>query len=153
MRYHVSLASDDGEVTYQNETVTFVADRDSENASCSLTLTLSDREEDTYLFVPAAVYNGNKMRRVKRSYPPMYEAEECGVKPEPLITNLPARTLPSGWICERVNTSDWERPWRVGGVFYGSCWCETSVLLSFCELMDKEEIASALQELRGDLIF
>ena len=90
MKYHVTLTSDHGEVVYQNETVTFIADRDSENASCALTLTLPDWTEDTYLFVPAAVYNGNKMRRVKRFYPPMYEAEECGVKPEPLITNLPA---------------------------------------------------------------
>ncbi|MCU0317358.1 MAG: hypothetical protein MUC92_12270, partial [Fimbriimonadaceae bacterium] len=43
--------------------------------------------------------------------------------------------LPNGWICERVNMSDWE----LGGigqgeVFYGTCWCETSVLLSALEL-------------------
>ena len=37
--------------------------------------------------------------------------------------------LPQGFICERVNMSDWEGFGRIGGVFNGSCWCETSNLL------------------------
>ena len=41
--------------------------------------------------------------------------------------------LPSGVICERVNMSDWERVGCVGGVFNGSCWCETSNLLTLAE--------------------
>lgn len=40
--------------------------------------------------------------------------------------------LSPGWICERVNTSDWLEP--VGEVFNGSCWCEVSLLLSTVEL-------------------
>ena len=40
--------------------------------------------------------------------------------------------MPSGWINERVNTSDWDN--NVGGIFYGSCWCEVSLLLSYAEL-------------------
>ena len=44
------------------------------------------------------------------------------------------RVLPSGWMCERVNTSDWEGAENVGAVFYGSCWCEISVLLTWREL-------------------
>lgn len=47
--------------------------------------------------------------------------------------------LKNGYICERVNTSDWEgRNW-IGSVWNGSCWCEVSVLLTFADLMDKEE--------------
>ena len=42
------------------------------------------------------------------------------------------RAMPSGWINERVNTSDWDD--NVGGVFYGTCWCEVSLLLTFAEL-------------------
>lgn len=42
------------------------------------------------------------------------------------------QALPPGWINERVNTSDWDD--NVGGVFYGSCWCEVSLLLTFAEL-------------------
>lgn len=43
-------------------------------------------------------------------------------------------TLPAGYICERVNLSDWEGPRCVGGVFNGSCWCETSNLLVLADL-------------------
>lgn len=55
----------------------------------------------------------------------------------------PKKLLP-GWICERVNTSDWEGPRRIGGVFHSSCWCATSVLLSFSELIWNDEIAKEL---------
>lgn len=41
--------------------------------------------------------------------------------------------LPQGFICERVNMSDWETERCVGGVFNGSCWCETSNLLFLAE--------------------
>ena len=38
------------------------------------------------------------------------------------------KPMPSGWINERVNTSDWDD--NLGGVFFGSCWCEVSMLLT-----------------------
>ena len=41
--------------------------------------------------------------------------------------------LPQGFICERVNMSDWETERCVGGVFNASCWCETSNLLTLAE--------------------
>ena len=44
--------------------------------------------------------------------------------------------LPAGVICERVNMSDWEGPDKVGGVFNGSCWSETSNLLMLAEVAD-----------------
>lgn len=50
--------------------------------------------------------------------------------------------LPQGYICERVNMSDWESTRCIGGVFNGSCWCETSNLLTLAEtveLLQKEE--------------
>lgn len=43
-------------------------------------------------------------------------------------------TLPPGYICERVNMSDWEGERCVGGVFNGSCWSETSNLLVMADL-------------------
>jgi hypothetical protein len=55
----------------------------------------------------------------------------------------PRKLLP-GWINERINTSDWEGNQRIGEVFYGSCWCETSLLLTFSEIIWNEEIRSAL---------
>ena len=55
----------------------------------------------------------------------------------------PRQLLP-GWINERVNTSDWEGKCRIGEVFYGSCWCETSLMLTFSEIIWNEEILQAL---------
>ena len=46
--------------------------------------------------------------------------------------------LSEGWICERVNTSDWEGEKCVGGVFAYSCWPATSLLLTYAELMQDE---------------
>ena len=43
--------------------------------------------------------------------------------------------LPSGFICERVNMSDWESERCIGGVFNGSCWAETSNLLVLAEVV------------------
>lgn len=48
---------------------------------------------------------------------------------------LEAHRLPQGFICERVNMSDWETDRCVGGVFHGSCWSETSNLLALAEVI------------------
>ncbi|MBC7958717.1 MAG: hypothetical protein H7X94_02520 [Vallitaleaceae bacterium] len=40
--------------------------------------------------------------------------------------------MPSGWMCERVEMSDWLEP--IGEIFYGSCWCEISNMLTFVEV-------------------
>ena len=55
----------------------------------------------------------------------------------------PEKLLP-GWICERVNTSDWEGESCIGGVFLGTCWPETSLLLTFSELIWNEQISERL---------
>lgn len=44
------------------------------------------------------------------------------------------KAMPAGYVNERVNTSDWETEGRVGEVFYGSTWAETSALLTWAEL-------------------
>lgn len=54
--------------------------------------------------------------------------------------DVPPQRLLEGYVCERVNMSDWETQNCVGGVFNGSCWCETSLMLSFVELMIHEEM-------------
>lgn len=46
----------------------------------------------------------------------------------------PHRT-PQGFINERVNLSDWEGDSCIGGVFHGSCWSETSNLLTLAEVI------------------
>jgi hypothetical protein len=53
--------------------------------------------------------------------------------------------LTEGYICERVNTSDWESARRVGAVFNASCWPETSLLLTYSEIIYDEEISAELK--------
>ena len=50
--------------------------------------------------------------------------------------DTPPRKIPAGYINERINLSDWE---TIGAVFYDSCWCETSLILTYAELMDYPE--------------
>lgn len=47
---------------------------------------------------------------------------------------MDGRVLPAGFMCERVNMSDWESQAWVGGLFYGSCWCEVSNLLVLADM-------------------
>ena len=47
----------------------------------------------------------------------------------------PVFGAPPGYMCERVNTSDWEHPEiPVGEGFPFGCWCETSALLTYAEV-------------------
>ena len=48
---------------------------------------------------------------------------------------IEGRRLPQGFINERVNLSDWEGYGKVGGVFNGSCWSETSNLLTLSDVI------------------
>lgn len=50
------------------------------------------------------------------------------------------RKLDPGFICERVNTSDWEGKENIGGsIFYASCWCGSALLSTWAELLDEPE--------------
>ena len=50
------------------------------------------------------------------------------------------RKLEPGFICERVNTSDWEGKENIGGsIFYASCWCGSALLATWADLMDEPE--------------
>jgi hypothetical protein len=40
--------------------------------------------------------------------------------------------MPAGWMNERVEMSDWWEP--TGEIFYGSCWCEVSAMLTYIEV-------------------
>jgi len=66
------------------------------------------------------------LRDIARAIPQHVSRED-----RPIYANN-GEALPSGWINERVNTSDWDD--NHGGVFYGSCWCEISMLLTYAEL-------------------
>jgi len=53
---------------------------------------------------------------------------------EPPDGTINGNLLPSGCMCERVNMCDWETKKNIGGIFNGSCWCETSLLLTYTEV-------------------
>ena len=90
-------------------------------------------------------YTGNKaylelLRDIVSFLPQCVSTEE-----RPIYSwDQPPKKLLPGCICERVNTSDWEGPEYVGGVFDVSCWCETAVLLTFMEVIWNEEISKIL---------
>ncbi len=44
-------------------------------------------------------------------------------------------TIPAGWMCERVNLSDWEGQDKVGGnVSFNAIWCENAMILTAAEI-------------------
>jgi len=66
------------------------------------------------------------LRQIVRSLPQFLSTKE-----RPILANRVGLQSP-GWICERVNLSDWLEP--VGEIFHGSCWCEVSLLLTAVEI-------------------
>ena len=51
------------------------------------------------------------------------------------LASIEEHRLPQGFVNERVNMSDWEDYSRIGGVFHGSCWSETSNLMTLAEVI------------------
>ena len=70
-----------------------------------------------------------------------YFIPQCVVTEDrPLYSwDSPPKKLLPGFVNERVNMSDWETKRNIGAVFYGSCWCETTLVLSFAELLKYPE--------------
>lgn len=50
------------------------------------------------------------------------------------VGTLEGKSLPAGYINERVQTSDWEGKHTVGEFLYGSNWPEVSMLLTYVEI-------------------
>lgn len=44
------------------------------------------------------------------------------------------KKAPPGWMNERVNMSDWEGEENIGEIFYGPCWSEVSLMLTYVEV-------------------
>lgn len=42
--------------------------------------------------------------------------------------------LPTGWICERVDVTQWAYPKTIGEIAAYSCWCEVALMLTWCDL-------------------
>lgn len=81
------------------------------------------------------------------------------------IQSLGGKKLPSGYINERVQTSDWEGKETVGGFLYASNWPEVTMLLTYVEVpgiyldLDRKEVfcfdhvsAELIQKESGELL-
>ncbi len=89
VNYKIDLNSNNGFVEYSNDTVSLTAESDHSNTCFSLTVEFPDWKDDTYVFLPACAYDGNRFRRADYKYPPMYRECDCKNR-DPLITDVPA---------------------------------------------------------------
>ena len=58
--------------------------------------------------------------------------------------------MPQGYICERVNLSDWEGEEGIGSNIFGSCWSECSNLLTLAEVAHLPGVAEQTVFLKGE---
>ncbi|MCC5843449.1 MAG: hypothetical protein JJU05_04280 [Verrucomicrobia bacterium] len=77
------------------------------------------------------------LRDIARALP-QYMSREDRPIPWKIPYNPPEspdiRHLKPGWMCERVNVTQWGGDERIGEVFYYSCWSEVSLALTCAEL-------------------
>ena len=115
MEHNIMLRSNNGTVSFSGDVVTLIAEKDCSDTRFSMTVDFPEWEEDAYVFLPACAYNGNKMKRRKITYPPMYTPDECGINPEPIISDVPALN-PDGSGKIEVTSGDLSVP--CFGVFF-----------------------------------
>ncbi len=148
MNFQLFCDSLHGDCRLDNETVHFRAAADTTDAFFGLTLEFAEWEEDCYVFSPACAYNGNRFRRVVRSYPPQYAAYETGENFEPLMTDVPALN-PDGSGRMEVTAGDMATP--CAGVFFRHA--KKALLLFFEQEVKGRNIGCTLEKGRITLSF
>ena len=133
MKYQISTSSDFGKVCYANGSVEFVAKDRFDNAGFSVSFSFPEWEPDTYVFLPSCAYDGNRIRRVTRRYPPAYLPQELGPDPEPLISTVPALE-PDGSGNIEVTSADCSVP--CVGLFYPQ---KQQAFFVFCQQQCKDK--------------
>ena len=115
MQYQITLQSNNGIAGFSGKTVTLVAQKTCSDTRFSMRVDFPEWEDDAYVFLPACAYNGNRFKRRKAIYPPVYTREECGVDPAPVISDVPALN-PDGSGMIEVTSADLSVP--CFGVFF-----------------------------------
>ena len=90
MQYQIKLSAPCGKLSYESEMLTFIASGTVENAFAEMTFSFPDWEKDTYVFLPACAYNGNRFAQVEASYPPIYAESQICKNTSPVTTKIPA---------------------------------------------------------------
>lgn len=107
--YKITLHSNNGEVEYDDISVSLVAESDSIDTHFSLSVEFTEWEQNTYVFMPACAYKGNAFQKLRCSYPPMYRKEDCQKDAYPIITDVPALN-PDGSGKIEVTSADMSVP-------------------------------------------
>lgn len=95
---------------YNEINAVFTANKALKQVGISLVFENDNWRKENYVFAPAALYNGNRFKSVKRDYAPMFKEEElplCG--DEPIITDVPRLNL-DGQGRAQLNTGDLATP-------------------------------------------
>lgn len=90
MKYEINCGSEYGSCILEKDEIIFEAKKDYDEVFFTLDLAFPEWEEDCYVMMPACAYNGNRLKRVVRSYPPKYQPEEAGIGCEPIMSDVPA---------------------------------------------------------------
>lgn len=91
--------------------IVFTAQRNFEyEAGIGILFENNDWSPDNYVFIPSALYNGNRFFAVEREYPPMFTDEEKQrAKTEPVITDVPRLSV-TGASLMQICTGDMATP-------------------------------------------
>ncbi len=127
MKHEILLHSNNGTPRYDNSRISLQCLKENSDTRFSMSIRLSEWEDDAYIFLPACVYNGNKFKKSLCSYPPMYSEAELGIKPEPIISDIPALSADGEG---KIQVTSGDLPLPCIGIFYRQ---KKQALFVFCE--------------------
>ena len=87
----MQITATGGVATGEKEGIRFRAAADTSDACFALTYRFPEWKKDTFVFLPACAYDGNRMeKRYGESYPPSFLPSDLGENPTPVIWDIPA---------------------------------------------------------------
>ncbi len=148
MKYSINCFSDNGTCEFSEEKITFTSNEDVQEAFFNMSITFPEWEDDCYILMPACAYNGNKIKRVKRVYPPKYRPEDAGVDCEQLIMDVPALN-PDGSGEIQVTAGDMSVP--CVGIFNRKK--KEGFLIFTCQEVKRKNVGFTLKNSRLDISY
>lgn len=89
-RYEASLPTGSFTVEDNEDETRFLLLKGYADADFRVCFTVDAPIGDTYIMLPACLYDGNRFERVERAYPPMFTEAEMGLEVPVRMTNVPA---------------------------------------------------------------
>ena len=69
MKYEIQLLTNNGRAEYRDGYFSLIAEKNHTDTRSSMSVKFIDWEEDTFVFMPACVYDGNAFEKMKSKYP------------------------------------------------------------------------------------